>query len=293
MSVALAKPFSVRLFEKTTTHWMVQPKLDGVRAIWRDCALRTRTDKPIHAPGWFTNILMHHFGEATVDGELILKEQLLNPSNSANMFQDVVSTVRKKVPGDEWDDISFCAFDIKMHWVDDPVPYDRRLDYIENGLSDGDFSSEYWFTATPCRHIMSIPVLGFLPSSDESSEDLVMVRLDHALDLGFEGIMLRDANSPWIEKRTDRLLKVKAVADAEATVVAIQEGEGKHKGRVGALICEDAEGRRFKVGTGLTDEERSHGAGYWIDQYITYRYTERTRAGMPRHPSFVAIRDYE
>ena len=50
--------------------------------------------------------------------------------------------------------------------------------------------------------------------------------------------------------RNDNHLKVKRFYDAEAVVVGHETGKGKNAGRLGALVCIDASGRRFKVGTG-------------------------------------------
>jgi ATP-dependent DNA ligase len=43
-------------------------------------------------------------------------------------------------------------------------------------------------------------------------------------------------------KRTRNLLKVKGVIDGLAVVHSIQPGEGKHEGRMGALIVHEMEG---------------------------------------------------
>ena len=302
MNVTLAKTYTDNFFHKIPTTWRVQPKLDGVRAIYKDYKLFTRTGKSINAPDWFMKKMKDTFEDKTVDGELIHKDQLFNSKESANLFQDVVGAVRKKVPDDRWDNISYCAFDMDLRGSEgELLPYHVRLYAIQDAL-DSIFPCllpSGRFHGSECKTILSIPTLGYIGTDGPIScdrywqIDAIENRLESALSYGFEGIMLRDDNSVWCEKRTDRLLKVKPVEDSEATVVEVQEGTGKYKGMTGALICVDKEGRRFKIGTGLTDEERSHSAGYWIDRYITYRFTERTRAGMPRHPSFVCIRDYE
>lgn len=292
MSVALAKPCTVKALNKQPTNWSVQAKLDGVRAIWRDGQLLTRTNKIIHAPDWFCERLEEIFGaDQVVDGELIHEKQIWESKYSQHLFQDVVSTVRKKNPKDaEWHNISFCVFDIQLD-----LPYRKRLEALDNVLDAVYEDTPFDILKSSCGKVLGVPILENIACDEgsEISEDEVKKILERALSLGFEGVMWRDYESPWLSKRTDRLLKSKPIHDAEATVVAVQEGEGKYRGMVGALICEDAEGRSFKIGTGLTDEERDHPPGYWIDRYITYSFTERTRAGMPRHPSFVCIRDYE
>jgi hypothetical protein len=68
--------------------------------------------------------------------------------------------------------------------------------------------------------------------------------------------MLRQPGSAYHVGRSSTLLKVKTFHDAEARVVGHAPGTGKHKGRLGALIVELADGTRFNVGTGLSDAER-------------------------------------
>ena len=50
---------------------------------------------------------------------------------------------------------------------------------------------------------------------------------------------------------------MKTFRDAGATVIGHQEGAGKHKGRLGALLVKLADGVEFAVGTGLSDKERA------------------------------------
>ena len=63
---------------------------------------------------------------------------------------------------------------------------------------------------------------------------------------------------------------------------------GRHKGRLGALLVELADGTRFAVGTGFSDAQR--GAPPPAGSIITFRYQELSDAGVPRFPSFVGLR---
>jgi DNA ligase-1 len=103
--------------------------------------------------------------------------------------------------------------------------------------------------------------------------------------LGGEGLMLRQPGSRYEVGRSTTLLKVKTFHDAEARVVAHTAGEGRHKGRVGALVVEMADGKRFSVGTGLSDQDRRTPPP--IGSLITYRYQELSEGGVPRFPSYV------
>ena len=84
------------------------------------------------------------------------------------------------------------------------------------------------------------------------------------------------------------MLKVKSFAINEATVVGHEPGKGRHKGRLGALLVELANGKRFAVGTGFTDAQRSNPPA--IGSSITFRYQELTDGGVPRFPTYVGIR---
>jgi DNA ligase 1 len=91
--------------------------------------------------------------------------------------------------------------------------------------------------------------------------------------------------------RSDVLLKLKAVQDAEATVVGHVAGKGKYAGLVGALEVKAASGQRFKLGTGLSDADRQHPPA--IGSVVTYTYRDTTPSGKPRFASFLRVHDGE
>jgi DNA ligase-1 len=107
------------------------------------------------------------------------------------------------------------------------------------------------------------------------------------LSLGSEGLMLRQPGSLYETGRSPTLLKVKRFQEAEARVVGYEQGSGRHKGRLGALLVETANGTCFAVGTGLTDAQRDNPPP--VGSTITFRYQELTDRGVPRFPSFVGI----
>jgi DNA ligase-1 len=71
-------------------------------------------------------------------------------------------------------------------------------------------------------------------------------------------------------------------------VVGHQAGAGRHKGRLGALLVEMADGTRFAVGTGFSDAERENPPA--VGSVITFRYQELSEGGVPRFPSYVGMR---
>jgi DNA ligase 1 len=71
--------------------------------------------------------------------------------------------------------------------------------------------------------------------------------------------------------------------------VAHEPGKGRHRGRLGALLVEMANGIRFAVGTGLSDHERLNPPG--PGAVIRIRYQELSDGGVPRFPSYLGIRE--
>ena len=288
----------------------IQPKLDGVRCLLQSGELYTRTYNKINAPQSFIDKLIQVWGsDSIVDGELICKGQILTPEESLNDFQTVVSVVRKKIPREEgWANISFMAFDTKASWLEGDLDrYYLRRELLENRSALLKFHRTHenisGLISTDCMTTCVVPDIfyfkdinlllnaDFLLKSPSERIDLIF---DAAIKVGFEGLMIRDTMSPWREDvRSWELMKVKKTHTSEGKAVAWVEGKGKYSGAIGALVLEDSLGRTFKVGTGLTDAQRKLSPFMFIGKMITYSFQETTRKGIPRHPAFVTVRDYE
>ena len=80
-----------------------------------------------------------------------------------------------------------------------------------------------------------------------------MEEMDKVIEEGGEGIMLRQPESKYENKRSDKLLKVKKFDDAEATVIAIEKGEGRLKDLMGAIRVKSDDGKEFKICSGFND----------------------------------------
>ncbi len=80
-----------------------------------------------------------------------------------------------------------------------------------------------------------------------------------ALDKGFEGLMIKPTKNFYECKRSHAWLKIKPFIEVTLKVIDIQEGTGKHAGKLGAFNVEGEDDDRFfslSVGSGLTDEDR-------------------------------------
>lgn len=112
----------------------------------------------------------------------------------------------------------------------------------------------------------------------EYNKDIVKQELDKQISLEHEGVMVNLADAPYEGKRTKNILKVKAMQDCDLKIIGFEEGTGKNKGTLGAIIV-DYKGFNVKVGSGFTDQDRDY---FWANQkellgrVITVQYFEET-----------------
>jgi DNA ligase-1 len=240
--------------EHDPTGWWMSEKLDGIRAYWDGEAFVSRLGNRFFAPDWFVEDLPAD----TLDGELWVGRK---------MFQKTTSIVRSGAAGQEWKTVSYVVFDAPNA----KGGFEDRIAHAKKVLERSGAPH-----ARPLDHIVCD---GFAHLREE---------LRRVEGLGGEGLMLRRPGSKYEVGRSNSLLKVKTFHDAEARVIGHAPGTGKHKGRLGALICELADGVTFNVGTGFSDAER--GAPPSIGSLITFRYQELSNDGVPRFPSYVGER---
>lgn len=233
--------------------WWMSEKLDGVRAYWDGNRFISRLGNEYRAPEWFVEGLPSE----PLDGELWLDRQ---------MFQRTVSIVRRHDASDHWKEITYVVFDAPAL----ASPFEHRQLQLRSWLGNG------------------LPHARVLDQHVCQGVDHLQRELDRVIGLGGEGLMLRQPQSLYEVGRSTTLYKVKTFLDAEARVVEHLPGEGKHVGRLGALVVEMPDGTRFSVGTGFTDAERRSPPP--IGALITYRYQELTDRGVPRFPTFVRVR---
>lgn len=101
--------------------------------------------------------------------------------------------------------------------------------------------------------------------------------LDYAEENDWEGIIL-NLDTPYECKRTKNLIKVKKFFSCDIKCTGVEEGSGRNKGTLGALVC-DYKGNKVNVGSGFSDEDRKRIWQYpedIIGKIITVKYKEET-----------------
>lgn len=130
----------------------------------------------------------------------------------------------------------------------------------------------------------------------ETVED-VMHGLEYYTERGYEGVVLRNINYPYLRKRSTGMMKFKPRKEDIYTVVGFEEEisiHGEPKQSLGALWLSSGEGERFKVGSGsfLTRENRE---ALWIrrnsllGELARVKYQHLTERRVPRFPVLVDI----
>lgn len=247
----------------------VQPKLDGVRCIFRNGILTSRQGKV------FPN--MEHIVNDLKDVELVLDGELY--SDTLN-FQQFVGLVRKKKHN---------AAEIELlkqvkYWVYDIVndkPFEERHATLREMF---------------VNHVHLYPFVYRLITEECKTKAELKGFHDRFVAAGKEGLIIRNKDGLYqLAARSKDLQKYKEFEDAEYNVIGFTDGEGLEKGLV-IWECETSSGKTFHVRPRGTHEDRAalfNEAKDYIGKKLTVRYQELTEDGIPRFPVGIAFRDYE
>jgi ATP-dependent DNA ligase len=132
---------------------------------------------------------------------------------------------------------------------------------------------------------------------DVSSIEEVQEIYKEQLSCGEEGVILKDPQGPWEDKRVKHQVKMKAELEADLRVTGFLAGSGKYEGKIGSLLVESADGKvKSAVGTGLDDEERSCDPSEFLGKIVAIKYNalitdKKTGAKSLFLPVFVEVRD--
>lgn len=262
--------FSPLLAEKFTSFdlewYLVSEKVDGYRALYFNGVFWTRTGNVVNAPEWFTRDLPR---DVFLDGELFTER---------GDFSGVSSILRKKVPLDrEWERVVYLVFDVPKI----VEPFTERYRHLKSVLECK--SSKGNFLDTKYERINVL--------KQYKVTDLNQVEKIHSSVIvqGGEGVMLRDPDSYYDNKRSKTLIKYKHFHDQEAIVDDYTLGDGKHSDKMGNLCVRwISDGLSFEVGTGFTDHQRKNVSCLFPrGTVIKVKYFEKTLIGKPRFPVYI------
>jgi DNA ligase 1 len=282
----------------------LEPKLDGVRVLMR--VFRNNYDEVVTTPYSRNGKIFENFNliEQQISdnfeklrrsvGDRSLNDGFwLDGEVTGHSFQELMRQARRKENVDARDSV-FNIFDIiptshweRGHWN---AQLHKRIDILERmrGVID------------TMPNVELLPHIMVDLDSGEGRDQLHRYAND-MVNAGFEGIMIKDINSPYECKRNTFWMKWKPTITVDLTVVELEEGTGRNKGRLGALVCEgidDGKNIRVNVGSGYSDEDRD---SYWADSKLVVGRTAEVLADAItqnqdgtyslRFPRFVRFRD--
>ena len=240
---------------KITGKKILQPKLDGVRAITvidyesRTVTQYTRNGKVLENFKHITDYLLDNidnFGRSYVlDGEIV-----------SHSFQDLMKQVHRK-DDVQAQDARLCLFDIlplvEFKQGKSVMGQSRRHKFLQNFANI--FADSGFIEIIPQIEVNLDELVGEIEYKDYNKK---------AIEDGFEGIMIKDPDAKYECKRSTSWLKQKPFIEVSLAVVAVEEGTGRNEGKLGALVCEgEDDGKKIlvNVGSGLTDDQREE---FWV-----------------------------
>ena len=255
--------------DQNVSGWLASEKLDGVRAYWDGENLLSRQGKKLNAPLSFTK----NFPKFALDGELYAKEL---------KFEENQASVMDKLPDEKaWSRLKFHIFDV-------PEASGGLLDRLEVLAK--------FLKNEPNQNLIIIKQIKMRDNAQ------FLKFTENIIAKGGEGAVVREPNAPYERKRSKNALKFKKFKDAECEVIAVNKGNGKYEKFAGSITCkafggkddkeragEPKEGTIFKIGSGLSDENRQKPPK--IGSIITYKFQNLTSNGKPRFPIFLRVRE--
>ena len=292
----LCSPFEQKLVDKIVFPAIVQQKMDGMRftaivKFDRDLKgtveFRSRNGKEITLLGSLEQefIELAYGKDLVFDGELLVYDTVETDSNgkicdrqtgNGILNRAVKGTITKeqadRVVATLWDQIPYEDFIVGK--CDQPYRYRlKRLDYL-------------------LARLPSETKIELVETFEVHSLEQTQRIFQNYLDDGDEGIILKDPNSLWENKRSKGQIKFKAVNDTSLQVISVIGGTGKYVDMIGSLYCESSDGIiKVYVGSGFSDEQRNMPPSEYYGKIVSVKYNAKIQAKTGEWSLFLPIFD--
>lgn len=267
----LAYPFEEKRLYKWGFPVLVQPKLDGVRCGLDfdesgNVILRSSTQEVITSVPHINAEIEELCTSSNItipmlDGELYVH---------GLSFEDIYSITSRTVNfHEQFEHMEFHVFDLMETTYPQYIRTDKLRDFMS--LVRPDSPIKYVSTRVAC------------------SFEEVWNHYNDYLSEGYEGIIVRDINAPYIKRRSTQVMKFKPKKDDWYEIIGTLEEFDKYgnpKGCLGRIICVGSTGDIFPVYSGLTDELRQElwkkDLTGWL-LHVSYQ-SIFPKTNKPRHP---------
>lgn len=263
----------------------VEPKLDGLRCIAIKRAgivtMFTRSGSQIETLPKIKAVLeTADYDDFVLDGEIM-----------GETWNDTASVMMSYKSNKDDTNMVYHVFDAMCFddWKDqhNETKLEERVELV-NAL----------VTIINSRHIAHVT------GKTVNSQSELMTFYSEVMEKGYEGVMVKNVNFPYIFKRSESVLKLKPVATTELVIVGHYEGNrgSKREGLWGGFEAKAANGVITKIGGGYNDKIRAEIMTAGPDSYIgsiiecEYQPDPLTRDGFTsdgklRFPVFCRFRD--
>jgi ATP-dependent DNA ligase len=271
--IMLAYPFEEKRLEKWGNKFLIQPKLDGdrCRALFDEYGKVTLLSSEENIINSVPHIVQQleelEYKNLELDGELYT-----HGTNHQLIHGTVARTVNIHP---EFEQIEYHIFD----FVSSEPQYQRSL------------ALQKLITVDTGSNIKLVET-----QYGETIDD-IMHGLEYYTENGYEGVILRNLDQPYVRKRSTGIMKFKPRKSDYYIIVGYEEEisiKGEPKNALGALILQSDTEQIFKVGSGsfLTRENREY---LWqrkesmINQVAHVKYQHLTERRVPRFPVLIDI----
>lgn len=136
------------------------------------------------------------------------------------------------------------------------------------------------------ENIRIVPTSRVYYKANREDLDEIVENFHRFIEIGWEGIMIKNLDAPYSFKRTNDLLKMKLMLSDDLEVLRLEEGEkgSKYEGTMGAAVvnykASDGNYYELNVGSGWSDEERVR---YWnnpnelVGKLLEVKYQSETQ----------------
>jgi DNA ligase-1 len=245
---------------------MASTKYDGVRVLAfvnpDKVVLKTRQGKEVRIDS-LTGAMMR-LPTGVYDGELVDGDgKMVGRSTISGAVTKCIRGTKNDISG-----YTFCIFDYVLtqewHLTKTHRPYITRY-------------------AEVCRHVGDARLSNVIVAEQNLLYNQTQVDSEYGMLLarGYEGMILRYGQDPYIWDRTPKLIKKKAIKECTLRCIGVKMGTGKYEGLIGSLHCEGTvEGHEVKVstGSGLSDADRENSEDYFVNKIIEAKYNDVVRA---------------
>lgn len=239
----------------------LEPKLDGVRVVMMVSGIKD--NERLHVTSYSRNgKVFDNFGhiEQQIKDHINLFYSLhiefqhgfiLDGEVVGNSFQELMRQARRK-ENVQAEDSVFHIFDIvpleRFRKSVYREPLSKRISYLEKMRS-------------PIENMPNVELLSHINVNLDTSEgrDQLDRYAKDMVNLGYEGIMIKALDKPYECKRNTFWMKWKPTITVDLEVISVEEGTGRNRGRLGALVCEGSDDGKYitvNVGSGFSDDDR-------------------------------------